>query len=129
VSYLANGQLMIAVSFNPNDDQALVNQGRLPAGVKRHTLSDRAITNTHYLAVPKTAKNVENAKKIIEFMLSPEAQRRKADTNRWGDPSVLAPQLLQTQEASQQTELLPSTDDFHASWQSYLEQQWSERYQ
>ncbi|MFD2631281.1 ABC transporter substrate-binding protein [Idiomarina piscisalsi] len=129
VSYLANGQLVMAVSFNPNDYRTLVNQGRLPAGVKRYTLSDRAMTNTHYLAVPKTAQNPELAKQVIEFLLSVQAQLRKADTNRWGDPSVLAPQLLQTQEASQQTELLPSTDDFHASWQAYLEQQWSERYQ
>ncbi len=129
VSYLANGQLMIAVSFNPNDDQTLVNQGRLPAGVKRHTLSDHAITNTHYLAIPKTAKSVEKAKQIIEFMLSSEAQLRKADTNRWGDPSVLKTELLHTKESSRQTELLPATDDFHVSWQLYLEQEWSARYQ
>lgn len=129
VSYLANGQLLMAVSFNPNDYLTLVNQGRLPAGIERHTLSDAAITNTHYLAVPTTASHPEQAKQVIEFLLSPRAQQRKTDITGWGDPSVLKPELMPEQNMSSWQSLLPPADDFHASWQTYLEQQWSARYQ
>ncbi|MDV6317003.1 ABC transporter substrate-binding protein [Idiomarina sp. HP20-50] len=122
ISYLANGQLLMAVSFNPNDYKTLVNYGRLPAGVERHTLSDKAITNNHYLAVPASAENPESAKAVIEFLLSEKAQQRKADTNRWGDPSVL-------EGAGSSAALLEPTNDFHASWQTYLEREWSARYQ
>jgi len=125
VSYLANGQLLMAVSFNPNDYQTLVNHGRLPAGVERHTLSDKAITNTHYLAVPKSSGNPQAATAVIEFLLSAKAQQRKADTNRWGDPSVLKSAGNEEQNSS----LLEPTNDFHASWQDYLEREWSARYQ
>ncbi|WP_286823494.1 MULTISPECIES: ABC transporter substrate-binding protein [unclassified Idiomarina] len=121
ISYLANGQLLMAVSFNANDYKTLVNHGRLPAGVERHTLSDKAITNNHYLAVPNSSNNPEAAKTAIEFLLSEKAQQRKADTNRWGDPSVL--------KSAQGSSLLEPTDDFHASWQEYLEREWSARYQ
>ena len=121
ISYLANGQLLMAVSFNANDYKTLVNHGRLPAGVERHTLSDKAITNNHYLAVPSSSNNPETAKAVIEFLLSEEAQQRKADTNRWGDHSVL--------KSAQGSSLLEPTDDFHASWQEYLEREWSARYQ
>lgn len=126
ISYLANGQLLMAVSFNPNDYLALVNQGRLPAGIERHRLSDAAITNTHYLAVPTTAGHPEQAKQVIKFLLSSRAQQRKADINGWGDPSVLKPELTSEFE---QPALLKPADDFHSSWQTYLEQQWSARYQ
>ncbi|MCA1767037.1 MAG: ABC transporter substrate-binding protein [Idiomarina sp.] len=126
ISYLANGQLRLAVSFNPNDYKVLVNHGRLPAGVERHTLSDKAITNTHYLAVPASSRNSEEAKAVIEFLLSEKAQQRKADINRWGDPSV----LKSTEENSdKESPLLEPTNDFHASWQAYLEREWSARYQ
>lgn len=120
INYLAQGQLVMAVSFNPNDYQTLVRTGRLPTGIERHSLRGGAITNTHYLAIPKGANNPELAQRVIEFLLSEPAQQRKADPNEWGDPSVLA---------SLSTPLLPPAQEFHASWQRYLEQQWSARFQ
>ena len=126
ISYLANGQLLMAVSFNPNDYKVLVNHGRLPAGIERHTLSDKAITNTHYLAVPMSSRNPGEAKAVIEFLLSEKAQQRKADINRWGDPSVLK---SSAKNSDKDSSLLEPTNDFHASWQDYLEREWSARYQ
>lgn len=123
ITYLANGQLLMAVSFNPNDYKTMVNDGRLPKGIKRYILSGRAITNTHYLAIPKSANHPHQAKRVIEFLLSESAQKRKADTSGWGDPAVIKPELIQAEPA------LEAADDFHASWQTYLERQWSVRYQ
>lgn len=120
VNYLAQGQLVMAVSFNPNDYKALVNTGRLPPSIQRHRFLGGAITNTHYLAIPKSAQNPEQAQQVIEFLLSERAQQRKADPSKWGDPSVLA----QTAQP-----LLTPAQEFHASWQRYLEQQWSARFQ
>lgn len=127
ITYLANGQLFMAVSFNPNDYKTLVHDGRLPQGIQRYVLSERAITNTHYLAIPRSAQHPEQAKQVIEFLLSASAQQRKAEITGWGDPAVLTPQLVPG--LAEKEQLLAPTDDFHASWQPYLEQQWSARYQ
>lgn len=119
----ANGALGIAVSFNPNEVQTLVSQGRIPAGTQRVTLGQAAITNHHYLAIPGTAKAKQAATEVINFMLSDRAQQRKARLDGWGDPAVVA--LPDNTTPS----LLPVAADFHASWQTYLEQAWLERFQ
>ncbi|AVJ55327.1 ABC transporter substrate-binding protein [Idiomarina sp. OT37-5b] len=122
-NWFANGVLHIAVSFNPNDVQTLVNQGRIPAQTQRVILGEAAITNHHYLAVPTTAKAKPAATQVINFLLSEKAQRRKAQLDGWGDPAVIR------LSADDETERLPVAADFHASWQAYLEQAWSERFQ
>ena len=119
----ANGALDIAVSFNPNDAQTLVNQGRVPTGTQRVTLGDAAITNHHYLAIPTTAKAKQAATQVINFLLSEPAQRRKARLDGWGDPAVVS---LSDTDAPP---LLSVAPDFHASWQTYLEHAWLERFQ
>lgn len=121
--WFANGALDIAVSFNPNDAQRLANQGRVPSGTQRVVLGHGAITNHHYLAIPKTAQAPVAAETVIEFLLSPAAQQRKSRLTGWADPPVIA------LDSQAQPELLPQASDFHASWQDYLEQTWQQRYQ
>lgn len=119
----ANIALDIAVSFNPNEVQTLVNQGRIPAGTQRVTLGGAAITNHHYLAIPASAKAKDAAVEVINFLLSDRAQQRKAQLDGWGDPAVVELSDAKTPA------LLPVAPDFHASWQTYLEQAWLERFQ
>src|SRR5690606_11519006 len=85
----ANGVFAIAPSFNPNEATTLVAQGRIPANTKRIVVGKGAITNHHYLAIPKTAKNAAAAQRVIEFILSVEAQTQKARLDGWGDPAVI----------------------------------------
>ncbi|MEL2271728.1 hypothetical protein AAER82_27185, partial [Klebsiella pneumoniae] len=50
--------------------------------------------NVHFVTIPANARAVAGAKVVANFLLSPEAQLRKADAAVWGDPSVLDPQRL-----------------------------------
>lgn len=123
LQWFADGKLAIALSFNPNEVKALVSSGRIPAGVRQHYFSQGAITNSHYLAVPHNATNKKAAAVVIEFLLSPEAQKRKADPEIWGDPPVVK------LDGESRAALLPSSQELHASWQDILEAHWLERYQ
>lgn len=126
LNWFANGALDVAVSFNPNEVQTLVQQGRIPKTTERVMLGDSAITNFHYLAIPKSAAAPQAAKQVIRFLLSPAAQQRKAQLDGWGDPAVVK---LDAENAQERLPLLTAASDFHASWQRYLEQQWLRRYQ
>lgn len=121
LNLFAQAQLHMAVSFNPNDIHSLKAQGRIPSSSRATRVGDKAISNSHYLAIPRGAAQTSAAKRVIEFMLSERAQVRKAAVDGWGDPAVI--------EQVTQTNMLPAAKDFHASWQSYLEQQWSARFQ
>jgi len=123
LNWFANGALDVAVSFNPNEAQTLVQQGRIPENTQRVVLGEAAVTNHHYLAIPTTAQQAEAAREVINFMLSDKAQRRKARLDGWGDPAVI--ELTDSDTPT----LLPVAADFHASWQAYLEQAWLERFQ
>ena len=70
---------------------------------------------------------------VANFLLSPQAQIRKADPAVWGDPSVLDPGTLPADEAkrlrSHTPEALPAVlPEPHATWVNALEQEWLRRY-
>ncbi|WP_239421308.1 ABC transporter substrate-binding protein [Saliniradius amylolyticus] len=117
---LTQGELAMTVSFNPGQWQKQRRLGKLPRHSQQHYFTTGAITNSHYLAIPATAPNWQGAMVVIEFLLSQEAQRKKAQGN-WGDPPVVTP-------LTEQTHLLPAARELHSSWQSVLEQQWQQRY-
>lgn len=121
---LANGVLDNAVSFNPSELTNAQRAQRLPADVTPLLIGERAITNSHYLAVPKAAANAEGALKVIDFMLSEAAQQRKQAAEGWGDTAV-----IRFQQGSNQRQLFPSQPEPHVGWVQLLEQQWLERYQ
>lgn len=121
LQWLADGQLHVAFSFNPQEMAAKIKAGRLPAPVSQHYFSQGAITNSHYLAVPRNASHKAAAKVAINFLISEPAQQRKADTDHWGDPAVI--------ELPGEPALLPTAPELHASWQSLLEAEWLAWYQ
>jgi putative thiamine transport system substrate-binding protein len=57
------------------------------------------IGNTHFVAIPVNAKAKEAASVVADFLLSPEAQARKADLKIWGDPTVLDMARLSNDDA------------------------------
>ncbi|RUO41001.1 ABC transporter substrate-binding protein [Pseudidiomarina aestuarii] len=121
---LANGQLDLAVSFNPQELTVANMQGRLPSGSERVVLGDGAITNSHYLAIPKRTRVPQAAQVVIDFLLSPAAQQRKRDVSGWGDPAVVS-----LPEDSQALSLLPAVAEMHIGWVERIESGWLERYQ
>lgn len=135
-SMLADGELLMSLSFNPNDAPSLIRSGQLPSSVKSFGFERGMLGNIHFLAIPKNAQAKAGAKVLANFLLSPEAQIRKADLDIWGDPSVLDPAKLEAEAGAQLTArdpaaLPPETPwlaEPHASWVEPLEKAWLARY-
>ena len=87
---LADGELFITLTFNPNEAANEIAAKRLPESVVSWQHAGGTIGNTHFLAIPFNARAKEGAQVVIDFLQSPLAQSRKADIRHWGDPTVLA---------------------------------------
>ncbi len=134
---LADGELLVGLTFNPNEAANEIAAKRLPDTVVSWQNSGGSIGNTHFLAVPFNVSAKEGAQVAINFMLSPEAQARKADITVWGDPTVLAVDRLPTGERERfgaaprpgQVEApAPVILEPHGSWVEPLEREWLRRY-
>jgi putative thiamine transport system substrate-binding protein len=134
---LADGELLIGLTFNPNEAANEIAAKRLPDTVASWQFSGGTIGNTHFLAIPFNARAKEGAQVFINFMLSPRAQARKADIRYWGDPTVLAIERLAGPDkalfgdavaAGSVTAPAPALPEPHASWVPALEREWLRRY-
>ncbi len=89
--------------------------------------------NVHFVAIPANARATAGAQVVANFLLSPQAQLRKADPQIWGDPSVLDPEKLNDAQraalyAVQPKATPPMLAEPHAAWVDALEQEWLRRY-
>jgi putative thiamine transport system substrate-binding protein len=134
---LADGELVMALTFNPNDAANLVATRELPITTISWQHSAGTIGNTHFVAIPVNSKSTAAAQLVADFLISPEAQARKADLKTWGDPTVLAMAKLSTDEAklfaggdvpgSVKTPA-PAIPEPHGSWVPLIEAAWLEHY-
>lgn len=113
-------QLLMTVSFNPNQMDKELAANNVSVDSRRFHFNSGAITNSHNLAIPKGAQSSEGAKVVINFLLSPLAQKRKLQGD-WGDPTVIAP-LLDAKS------ILPAQQELHSSWQQVIEDAWQQKY-
>lgn len=134
---VADGELLVGVTFNPNEPANLAAAGRLPPTTIAWQHKKGTIGNTHFVAIPVNAKAKAAAQVFANFLLSPEAQARKNDSKVWGDPTVLALSKLTAgeQQAFAATAAPggvtlpgPALAEPHASWVPLVEQAWLERY-
>lgn len=130
---LASGNLNLSLTFNPAHAQQKVASGELPAGTFSFGFADGTIGNVHFVAIPANSSVSAGAKVVANFLLSPDAQIRKADPKIWGDPSVLDPQKLPAEQASALRQFIPAglptmQPEPHAAWVNALEQEWLRRY-
>lgn len=134
---LADGELLMALTFNPNEPANLVASGELPPTTIAWQHKNGTIGNTHFVAIPVNARARAAAQVVANFLLSPQAQARKADLKVWGDPTVLA--LAKLDAADQKlfasvsvpgsvTQPAPALPEPHASWVPLIEAAWLERY-
>ncbi len=112
--------LSMAVSFNPNQWLKEKSTQQISESSVRRYFTDGAITNSHNLAIPKSAPSPEAAKVVINFMLSEKAQKEKF-TGVWGDPSVIT--SLFDEKAT-----MPAHPELHSSWHVLIEDAWQQRY-
>ncbi|WP_440890020.1 ABC transporter substrate-binding protein [Vibrio sp. WZ-1] len=126
VQLLDDGQIDLAITFNPNAVYSAQSSGNLAESTKAYAMDAGALSNIHFLAVPWNANARAGAQVAINFLLSPEAQSRKGDINIWGDPSVLSSQYLTG--TAKNTQQFKSIAEPHPSWQAALEREWLKRY-
>lgn len=137
---LADGDLQIGLSFNPNDASNAIANGELPDSVRTYVHRQGTIGNTHFVAIPFNSASKEGAMVFSNFLLSAEAQARKADVAVWGDPTVLdvaslgvddqqlfasLSQGVATLSAQELGSVLPEP---HASWVQAINDAWQTRY-
>jgi putative thiamine transport system substrate-binding protein len=79
---LADGELLMGLTFNPNEPANLVTSGELPETTIAWQHRAGTIGNTHFLAIPVNARASAAAQVTANFLLSPEAQARKAEMKR-----------------------------------------------
>jgi putative thiamine transport system substrate-binding protein len=134
---MSDGELMLAFTFNPNEAANEIASNRLSASVASYQFNSGTIGNTHFLAIPFNARAKEGAQVLANFLLSPEAQARKADINQWGDPTVLALDKLPAAERArfaashlpgQVEQVRPTLPEPHGSWVDALSREWLARY-
>lgn len=134
---VADGELLIGITFNPNDAANEIAARRLPATVHSWQFARGTIGNTHFVAIPYNAPARAGAQVVANFLLSPVAQARKADIAHWGDPTVLDLAKLPAAERAlfnaaprpgQVQQTAPALPEPHASWVDPIEKEWVRRY-
>ena len=133
---LADSELKLSLTFNPNEAANLIASKQLPPSAYSFGFSGGTIGNVHFVAIPVNAKARAGAQVFANFLLSAEAQARKADTSVWGDGTVLdlakIPAPLQAAMRARPpgalSEVVPTLAEPHASWVEALEAEWLKRY-
>lgn len=137
---MADAEIDLAFSFNPADASSAIAQGLLPKSVRAYILEDGTIANAHFVAIPFNAEAKEAAMVTANFLLSPEAQAKKADPAMWGDPTVLDLDALRAEqrrafEALSFPQAYPAREGLerrlpepHPAWVDRLERAWKTRY-
>lgn len=133
---LADGELKMSLTFNPNEAANLIATKQLPSTAYSFGFSGGTIGNVHFVAIPANARAKAGAQVFANFLLSAEAQARKANIGVWGDGTVLdvakiptALQVVMRKTApGALTEAVPTLAEPHASWVEALEAEWLKRY-
>lgn len=140
VRLLDDGEVAIALSFQPAEASGLIAQDKLPDTVRTFVLEQGTIGNTNFVAIPFNAKAREGAMVLANFLMSPEAQIRKQDPSVWGSFTVLDVARLPEKDQAAfgdlklgvatltPTELGVTQLEPHPSWVAVLESGWAERY-
>lgn len=133
---LGDGELKLSLTFNPNEGANLIASQQLPATSYSFGFTGGTIGNVHFVAIPVNARAKAAAQVFANFLLSVEAQTRKADIAVWGDGAVLDVQKLPASAQAQihktapgaLNEAVPTLPEPHASWVEALEAEWLRRY-
>ena len=134
---MADGELLLALTFNPNEPANEIAAKRLPASTVAWQFAKGTIGNTHFVAIPYNARAAAGAQVVANFLLSAQAQARKADISHWGDPTVLDLKRLSPADRAlfpakplpgQVAQGAPTLPEPHAAWVEPLEREWAQRY-
>lgn len=137
---MADGEVDISLSFNPNEASGAIEDGKLPASVRTYVMKGGTIGNASFVAIPFNAAHKEGAMVVADFLLSPEAQARMQDPRVLGTLSVLALDRLAPADAKRFADLprgaatLSNAElgkpllEPHPSWMTRIAAEWERRY-
>ncbi len=94
----ADGEVRMAMSYNPNLVSQQINDGLFPESAKNVIFDKGTIGNTHFIATPFNSPNKAGAMVVINEILTPEVQAHKYDPANWGDLPVLENDQLSEEE-------------------------------
>ena len=135
----SDNEILLAFSFTAAEIPAAVSRFDLPKATRTYAMSDGSLSNVHFVAIPFNSARENAAKKVANFLLSPEAQAYKQRLDVWGDETVLAIDALPAaqrtlfQVQSHPSALAPGAyqkllAEPHASWAPALRKAWYARY-
>ena len=90
----ADGEVDLSFSYHPAEASRSIKEGLFPDTVRTYVFEEGTIANTHFVAIPFNAADTAGAMVTANFLLSPEAQLKKADPEVWGDFPVIDPARL-----------------------------------
>ena len=93
---LADGEVDFAISYHPAEASKMIHDGLYPETVRTFVFKEGTISNTHFVAIPFNAAAKEGAMVVADFLISPEAQLKKADPEVWGDFPAIDIERLDT---------------------------------
>ena len=85
----ADGLIDFSFSYHQGEASRNILDGLFPESVRTYVFDEGTISNTHFVAIPYNAKDKAAAMVVANYLLSPEAQLEKANSQVWGDFSVL----------------------------------------
>lgn len=137
---LDDGEILLSMTFNPGYASSAIASGELAESIRTYIHEGGTLSNSHFLAIPYNSDAKEAAQVFANFLMSPEAQARKANSDIWGDPTVLSMSRL-NQDDRKKFEYLPlgkatlsggdldkTLPEPHNSWVDALETDWQRRY-
>lgn len=135
-----DGEVDIAMSFDPASTAAAIEEGLLPETARVFVPEGGTIGNVSFVAIPYNAANREGAMVVANFLLDPATQARQQDITVLGSFSVLDPSPLDADATAAFAALpsapaLPTLADLgptllepHGSWMTRLTEEWALRY-
>lgn len=85
----ANREIDFTMSNNDGEVDNKVLQGLFPPTARAYVWEIGTIQNSHFLGISAKSGNKAAAMVVINFLLSPAAQRKKMEPQVWGDGTVL----------------------------------------
>jgi len=90
----ADGIIDFSFSYHQGEASRNILDGIFPESVRTYVFEEGTISNTHFVAIPYNANDKAAAMVVANFLLSPEAQLKKADPQVWGDFPAIKLDLL-----------------------------------
>ena len=140
IQLMADGEIDLAISFNPNEASNAIANFELQDSVRSFVMDAGSIGNASFVAIPYNANAKAGAMVVANFMMSPEAQAMMQDPNVWGLGTVLDLSKLSDEDRARFDKLelgvatLPpdalgdTLPEPHPSWMVRLEEDWTERF-